>query len=108
MTKKLLALAAASGFLAVLGSGALAQSSQGLAPGARVQEHGTVQGTTGVSGSALGHQTQGSGSIGGSTGTSINGPGHVTTGGSSNSGVSVRGGGMGATTNGAVGGKVRR
>ncbi|MFE1598808.1 hypothetical protein [Methylobacterium sp. ID0610] len=66
--------------LALLGTAAVAQTRatnpQNEPPGQRMQERGSVKGTTGASGYTPGHEMQSTGSVKGTSGASGYAPGH--------------------------------
>jgi len=73
--KKMLAAAAV---LALAGSSfAYAQGASDKAPGQKMQDKGSVPGTTGASGYAPGQKMQDKGSVPGTTGASGYAPGHT-------------------------------
>lgn len=98
MNMKILTAVAA---LATL-TAASAQAQQPTAPGQRMQDKGSVQGTTGASGYAPGQRMQDKGSVSGTTGASGYAPGHADVKGSASGSVGSR---TGATV--GVGGSAR-
>jgi hypothetical protein len=122
LMKRFFAGAFASSAIAVglLAAAPLAAQAQTHAqtPGLKMQEKGSVSGTTGASGYTPGHQMQQKGSVKGTTGASGYAPGHATTGAGVNGHVGtkagtrsgVKAGGVGVDTNTntgvGVGGKI--
>ncbi len=90
MAKRLLAIVAATAFVAGLSGSALAQSNT---PGHLMQENGSVSGSAGASGYTPGHRMQENGSVQGSAGASGYAPGHATTGATVDSDTKVKAGG---------------
>ena len=73
---KILVLLATVAWLA-LAPAAFAQGASDVSPGQRMQDKGSVKGTTGASGYAPGQKMQKKGSVKGTTGASGYAPGHV-------------------------------
>lgn len=80
--KKIFTAVAASAFLMLGSVAANAQGASDQAPGQKMQDKGSVPGTSGASGYAPGQQMQDKGSKPGTTGASGYAPGHKATSGS--------------------------
>lgn len=80
--KKILTAVAASALLMLGSVAANAQGASDQAPGQKMQDKGSVPGTSGASGYAPGQQMQDKGSKPGTTGASGYAPGHKATSGS--------------------------